>query len=227
MGYENSMTKEQAKIQFDEREVPINQNFDDPYYSFLNGEEESEYVFLQGNQLSERLKSQFHIAELGFGTGLNFFLLWELWQNLGIEGQIQFTSFELYPMAQSDRRRALLQFPKILQKLELFEAQFCGQVFENSLIKLNIIEGDARKTLPCWNGQADAWFLDGFSPLKNPELWEENLLKSVFEHSRQGATASTYSAAGHIRRKLELAGFKTQRIKGYAHKRHMTIAYKP
>lgn len=221
------MKKEQAKIFFDERETPINQNFDDPYYSFHNGLAESDYVFIQGNQLPIRLKNQFHIAELGFGTGLNFFLVWELWERIGSEGQIEFTSFEQYPMKAEDRRRALLQFPSILPKLEKFETQFTNNQFEALNIKLNIIEGDARITLPEWKGLAQAWFLDGFSPSKNPELWEESLLKSVFDHSQKGATLSTYSAAGHVRQKLEKSGFEVRRVKGFAHKRHMTIGYKP
>jgi tRNA U34 5-methylaminomethyl-2-thiouridine-forming methyltransferase MnmC len=90
-----------------------------------------------------------------------------------------------------------------------------------------VITGDARQTLPAWGGKADAWFLDGFSPAKNPELWEPVLMQAVGTHTKPGGTAATYSAAGHIRRSLSDAGFDVTRIPGYGRKRHMTRARMP
>ena len=89
---------------------------------------------------------------------------------------------------------------------------------------LNLVIGDARETVPAWDGKADAWFLDGFSPAKNPELWEPDLIKAVGQHTRPGGTAATYSAAGHIRRALDEAGFNVTRVPGFGRKRHMTVA---
>ena len=93
-------------------------------------------------------------------------------------------------------------------------------------LHLDIVTGDARETLPHWDGQADSWFLDGFSPAKNPEMWGEALMAAVFNKTRDGGTAATYTAAGHVRRALEAAGFDVTRIPGYGRKRHMTQARK-
>ena len=91
--------------------------------------------------------------------------------------------------------------------------------------ELTVITGDARQTVPAWDERADAWFLDGFSPAKNPELWEPALIAAVGRHTATGGTAATYSAAGHVRRALAEAGFTVTRIPGYGRKRHMTVAW--
>ena len=85
-----------------------------------------------------------------------------------------------------------------------------------------MIVGDARVTLPDWSDRADAWFLDGFSPAKNPELWSEDLMAEVARHTAPGGTFATYTAAGFVRRGLQAAGFQVERAKGYGHKRHMS-----
>ena len=89
--------------------------------------------------------------------------------------------------------------------------------------ELRVIIGDARTTLPNWTDEADAWFLDGFSPAKNPELWEEGLMKAVGAKTKSGGTFATYTAAGHVRRALADAGFEVQRVPGFGRKRHMTV----
>ena len=85
-----------------------------------------------------------------------------------------------------------------------------------------MVQGDARDTLPAWDGAADAWYLDGFSPAKNPELWGADLMQAVANHTAPGGTFATYTAAGHVRRGLSQAGFHVERIPGYGRKRHMT-----
>ena len=94
-------------------------------------------------------------------------------------------------------------------------------------LEFELIIGDARRTLPEWPGQADAWYLDGFSPAKNPELWGPELMAQVARHTSHGGTVATYTAAGFVRRGLEAAGFEVSRIPGYGRKRHMTQARKP
>ena len=89
-----------------------------------------------------------------------------------------------------------------------------------------MIAGDARVTLPAWQGKADAWFLDGFSPAKNPELWDETLMQAVADHTAPQGTIATYTAAGFVRRGLDAAGFEVSRISGYGRKRHMTVGTK-
>lgn len=93
-------------------------------------------------------------------------------------------------------------------------------------LRFELITGDARDTLPRWHGAADAWFLDGFSPARNPELWEADLLREVADHTAPDGTAATYTAAGAVRRGLDAAGFDVTRAPGYGRKRHMTTARK-
>ena len=74
-----------------------------------------------------------------------------------------------------------------------------------------MVVGDARVALPAWDGTADAWFLDGFAPAKNPELWEPDLMAEVGRHTAPGGSFATYTAAGHVRRSLADAGFAVER----------------
>ena len=120
----------------------------------------------------------------------------------------------------------LVQFCQV-QSNQLIEAiETDGYRFSLPCLEAEIIIGDARSTLPQWSGKADAWFLDGFSPAKNPELWEEDILVAVADHTKVGGTAATYSAAGHVRTKLANAGFEVDRIPGFGRKRHMVKAVK-
>ncbi len=203
--------------------VPVARAFDDPYYSLADGLSETQHVFLAGNDLPKRFCSGFHIAELGFGTGLNCLVALCAWRAAKIEGRLHFTSFEKYPMTLEDMRAAHVGFPgmpivaePILRQLEN------GWEVEIDDLVLQVIVGDARETLPKWADAADAWFLDGFSPAKNPELWEPVLLCEVARHTRGGGTFATYTAAGAVRRGLSDAGFDVGRTDGFGHKRHMS-----
>ncbi|MEJ6403030.1 tRNA (5-methylaminomethyl-2-thiouridine)(34)-methyltransferase MnmD [Yoonia sp. 2307UL14-13] len=207
--------------------VPIATAFDDPYYSLDDGLAETRHVFLAGNDLPARFAGDFHIAELGFGTGLNFLVTWAAWNEAGRPGALRFTSFEAFPMDEGDMRDALGHFTELAPYAETFLAHWAPGQRDVTLPDgptLDVIIGDARETLPAWEGQADAWFLDGFSPAKNPELWNSTLLQSVGQNTKPGGTAATYSAAGHVRRSLTEAGFTVARTPGYGRKRHMTRA---
>ena len=172
-----------------------------------------------------RFAPGFHIAELGFGTGLNMLAAWRVWEESGQTSPLRFTSFEAFPMVPADMARALEAFPDITPWAERFLAQWCGGGrCDLGTLQLEVIIGDARLSLPQWTGQADAWFLDGFSPAKNPELWQEVLMQAVADHTRPGGTAATYTAAGFVRRGLEEAGFSVTRTPGFGRKRHMTQA---
>jgi tRNA U34 5-methylaminomethyl-2-thiouridine-forming methyltransferase MnmC len=206
-------------------DVPVSTRFDDPYFSLENGLEETRHVFLAGNDLPARFRDGFHVAELGFGTGLNFLATLQAWEVSGIRGDLHFTSFEAFPMSRDDMRKSLSVFAGHgLHGTELAEVwnPAGGQFRLTHSVKLNVIMGDARQTLPGWEGQADAWFLDGFSPAKNPELWSADLMAAVAAHTVPGGTCATYTAAGFVRRGLQAAGFDVQRIPGYGRKRHMT-----
>ncbi len=205
--------------------VPVALRFDDPYYSLEDGLAEARHVFLTGNGLPGRFRPGFHIAELGFGTGLNLLAAWNAWRQAGVEGPLRFTSFELYPLAPADMARALARFPELSRLAGELLAGLSGTGWPD--LELEIIGGDARQSLPAWRGRADAWFLDGFAPAKNPELWEPGLLAEVARHTVPRGSAATYSAAGDVRRALAAAGFTVERRRGFARKRHMTAAVLP
>ncbi|MFY0621844.1 MAG: tRNA (5-methylaminomethyl-2-thiouridine)(34)-methyltransferase MnmD [Pelagimonas sp.] len=210
-------------------ETPVSLRFDDPYYSLENGLNETRYVFLTGNDLPQRFCNGFHIAELGFGTGLNLLASLHLWRESGITGKLHFTTFEAFPLEAEDMIRAQAAFPElaeIAQELAPFWKSSATR-FELSDLVFEMKVGDARESLPLWTEQADAWFLDGFAPAKNPELWDDALMAEVASHMSPGGMAATYTAAGHVRRALAAAGLDVVRIPGYGRKRHMTQARKP
>ncbi|MEM6660106.1 MAG: tRNA (5-methylaminomethyl-2-thiouridine)(34)-methyltransferase MnmD [Pseudomonadota bacterium] len=220
------MPDQRAKLTWTQDQVPVSERFDDPYYSLHNGLEETRHVFLSGNDLPARFVPGFHVAELGFGTGLNMLTAWSEWENSGQASPLSFTSFEAFPMSTPDMQRALAMFPELAPWSARFLQGWTGTSCRLDTLRLDVVHGDARVTLPGWAGRADAWFLDGFSPAKNPELWDVDLMREVSAHTHTGGTAATYTAAGFVRRGLEEAGFQVTRGPGYGRKRHMTQAVK-
>jgi len=207
--------------------VPVSTRFADPYFSLDDGLAETRHVFLAGNDLPDRLRPGFHVAELGVGTGLNLLALLALVRETR-RGPIRYTGFEAFPLSASDMRAALAAFPEVAPNAEgLVSAWIAGGPFRTADLEATFLLGDARATLPRWPGRVDAWFLDGFAPARNPELWEPALLAEVARHTAFGGTAATYSAAGTVRRALGAAGFDVQRRPGYGRKRHMTVARLP
>lgn len=209
--------------------VPISDQFDDPYYSLDNGLAETRHVFLDGNDLPNRFADHLRIAELGFGTGLNFLTTVQAWTDAGRKGTWHFTSFEAFPLSVDAARDALSAFPELDARslLDHWAAAMQGPTPIAPGVTLEVITGDVRQTLPAWQGRADAWFLDGFSPAKNPEMWEADVMQAVADHTAPGGTIATYTAAGHVRRALEHAGLIVTRTPGFGRKRHMTRARKP
>ena len=222
------MKDQQADLAWRAKDVPVSTRFDDPYFSLENGLEETRFVFLQGNGLPDRFRDGFHIAELGFGTGLNVLAATQSWLDSGQTGILHITSFERFPMAPAEMRRALAGFESLRPLADPLIAQLeRGPHAQLGPVSLTLILGDARQTVPDWPGRADAWFLDGFAPAKNPELWDPDLLTSVARHTVAGGTAATYTAAGAVRRALQAAGFAVTRTPGFGRKRHMTRAVLP
>ncbi len=200
--------------------VPVSRRFDDPYFSLNNGLAETRHVFLAGNDLPGRFCDGFAVAELGFGTGLN--LLATL---LACDGQkLRYTSFEAWPMTAPDMARALAALPEAAAVAGPLLDQWAtgARRFQLGSIAVEVIVGDARETLPKWAGQAGAWYLDGFSPAKNAEMWSADLMAEVGRHTAPGGTFATYTAAGHVRAALTAAGFQVERVAGHGTKRHMT-----
>ncbi|MEM1385980.1 MAG: tRNA (5-methylaminomethyl-2-thiouridine)(34)-methyltransferase MnmD [Pseudomonadota bacterium] len=205
--------------------VPISRRYDDPYYSRENGLAESRHVFLGGNDLPDRFCEGFRIAELGFGTGLNLMAAWIAWRGSGQKAPLHYVSFEANPLEARDLARALSAFPEVEPLVPaLLSAYREGREDVAADLRLTLVIGDARAYVPRMTKPADAWFLDGFSPAKNSEMWDAPLLRAVAEHTRKGGTAATYTAAGFVRRNLEDAGFTVTRAPGYGRKRHMTRA---
>jgi len=132
-------------------------------------------------------------------------------------------------MASADMIAAQAAFPSLSDiSAELAQHWQQGHVaFELPDLRFEMIEGDARSTLPNWPGKADAWFLDGFSPAKNPEMWEPELMVGIGVHTSPGGTVATYTAAGFVRRGLTEVGFEVTRRAGYGRKRHMSVATMP
>lgn len=224
-------------------DTPEATQFGDIYFSRDNGLEESRYVFLAGNKLKERWQqlpeqSSFVIGETGFGTGLNFLLAWQLWQQTApADAQLFFISTELFPLTHTDLERALSFWPELaplaaqlLQQYPSLTPGFHWLRFANSRVTLLLLFGDANDTLRQWNTGiveahcVDAWFLDGFAPAKNPQLWQQDLLQYIAALSKPGTTLATFTAAGQVRRDLVSHGFNVEKTPGYGSKREMIAA---
>ena len=215
---------------------PYATKFQDVYFSTDHGLQETEYVFLQGNALTQRWQNlaqqTFTIAETGFGTGLNFLCAAKLWLELAPKNaQLHFISTEKYPLSQADITQALALWPELSLISTPFMAEYTRalqsgtplMLFE-SRIKLNLLIGDATLSLQALklnNTSVDAWFLDGFSPAKNPEMWQQALFAQIAALSHTQSTFSTFTSAGHVRRGLITAGFAVQKKTGFGKKREM------
>lgn len=216
--------------------MPYSRAFDDHFYCRSDGRLECGHVFLAGNDLPRRWqrKETFRIAELGFGTGLNFAETWRQWRESAPEGaSLHFTSFERFPMARADIARALSHWPEIDREREALTAAWpeapAGRV-ELALqpgVRLTVVCGAALDSLNGEETPSDAWYLDGFAPSRNPDMWSAELMGEVFRLTVPGGRFGTYAAAGFVRRNLAGAGFVVERRPGFAGKREMLCGEKP
>ena len=231
-------TIQHAKIHFNQENTPVSDKFDDVYFSNQDGLAETHYVFLEGNQLWERWvnyqEAHFVIAETGFGTGLNFFAVTTLFREFRQKHpdsplkRLYFTSFEKYPLpldALQQAHLAYLQFSHLAQHLQqnwLNPIQGCYR-FHFDETTLDLWFGDVAENLPqlgdYMNGKIDAWFLDGFAPNKNPDMWNEQLYQQMFRFTKPQGTFATFTAASAVRKGLENAGFNMTKRKGFGKKR--------
>lgn len=209
--------EDEPALDWREGGVPVSRDFDDPYFSLAGGLEETRHVFLAGNDLPARLVPGFHVAELGFGTGLNALALAQVAQV-----PVRMTSFEAFPMTVPQLARAHAAFPALADLSDQLQAGWGRGVITLGRVSLTLVLGDVRATLPAWRDRADAWFLDGFSPAKNPQMWGADVMAQVGAHTAPGGSFATYTAAGHVRRALQDAGFAVARAPGFGRKRHMS-----
>jgi len=217
-------------------EVLRSKEFDDIYFSPVNGEEESNYVFLEGNKLRERIISNknFTIGELGFGTGLNFLLTWKLFNELKLQDSyLDYISIEGYPLSEKKINKIHERHPKLAKLwIELRKAMpplWSGTHRINlnkGRVRLTLIYNDALEALKSSNFGVDAWFLDGFNPNKNEGIWSMKVMSEVYRLTKPTGTFATFSSAGFVRRNLEKAGFSVEKIKGYNLKKEMSIGQK-
>ena len=214
--------------------LPVSRRFDDPYYSREDGRAETDHVFIRGNRLPERWLAleTCTIAELGFGTGLNFLETVRQWQMVRkTDANLNFISFEQFPITKAEMQKALLawsQLGHLSERLTRFwppQSDLLAVEFDER-IQLTVYMGDANRKLPMSDFNADAWYLDGFSPAKNLELWNANLMHEVARHTVVGGTFATYTAAGFVRRNLRKSGFEVTKTNGYGRKRDMLVGKK-
>ena len=231
-------TIQHAKIHFNQENTPVSDKFDDVYFSNQDGLAETHYVFLEGNQLWERWvnyqEAYFVIAETGFGTGLNFFAVTSLFREFRQKypdsplKHLYFISFEKYPLPLDTLQQAHLAYPQFshlaqhLQQHWLNPIQGCYR-FHFDETTLDLWFGDVAENLPqlgdYMNDKIDAWFLDGFAPSKNPDMWNEQLYQQMFRFTKPQGTFATFTAASAVRKGLENAGFNITKRKGFGKKR--------
>lgn len=224
------------RINWNAEGAPVAEAHGDVYYSLQDGLEETRAVFLRSCGLPEAWsgRRQFTVAETGFGTGLNFLALWQLWRQHrpAHDAQITFVSFELYPLAEEDARRALAAWPELADLSAQLLARWPGPVrgvrelyFPEDGVRLVLHLGDIADMLPQAVFAADAWFLDGFSPAKNEDMWSPAIYPEIAKHSAPGARLGTFTVAGAVRRGLTEAGFKVSKAEGHGRKRERLEAH--
>jgi tRNA 5-methylaminomethyl-2-thiouridine biosynthesis bifunctional protein len=219
--------------------TPVAARFGDIYYSRDGGLAESRHVFLDGNALPQawRNRERFCVAELGFGTGLNFLAAWELWRRTRAPGaRLHYIAVEGFPLTRAELAEYLAPWRELTELgralLSAYPEPQRGfhRVFpavgtaENDIVSLTLLFGDAERMLSQLEADVDAWFLDGFAPDKNPEMWSQGIFAEMARLSVPGATAATYSVAGDVRRGLDSAGFEVARAPGFGAKREMLRA---
>ena len=210
--------------------MPYSEAFGDHFYCQTDGLLECGHVFLSGNGLPERWQAcgAFDIGELGFGTALNFCETWRQWKTHRQNGaHLTFTSFELFPMSGADIDRALSHWPELdAERVALIAAwphvrEGIIEIDLDAWTRLRVVCGKALDGVAAETRSFDAWFLDGFAPARNGEMWSAELMAEVFARTRPAGTFATYAAAGFVRRNLIAAGFTVEKRKGFAGKREM------
>ncbi|MGE8295466.1 MAG: bifunctional tRNA (5-methylaminomethyl-2-thiouridine)(34)-methyltransferase MnmD/FAD-dependent 5-carboxymethylaminomethyl-2-thiouridine(34) oxidoreductase MnmC [Pseudomonas sp.] len=223
-----------AQLDWDEHGQPLSRSYGDVYFSRANGLEETRHVFLAHNRIIERCQAlpaggRLIIGETGFGTGLNFLCAWQAFaEHAPQDARLHFVSVEKFPLTQADLQRALALWPELapyaaqlLAQYRAIHPGFQRLLLDGGRVVLTLMVGDVLECLPQLDARVDAWFLDGFAPSKNPEMWTDALFTELARLSAPGATLATFTSAGFVRRGLIAAGFAVVRVKGFGHKREM------
>ena len=212
---------------------PYSLDFNDIYFNSQNGLQETEYVFIEHNQLKARFssleKESFTVIETGFGTGLNFLAVAAHWMALAPKhAQLRYISIEKFPLTLADLARAHAVWPQLavisgelLQYYTNIKSGINAYSLAGGRIQLGLQADDISLALPLISQKADAWLLDGFAPAKNAEMWSSEVFSHIERLSSAGTTFATFTSAGAVRRGLQTAGFHVQKHTGFGKKREM------
>jgi len=209
-------------------------DFDDLYFDAQDGLAESQYVFIKGTQLPNKLRTSSHvtIAETGFGTGLNFLAVLDLLAAFP-NHQIDYISYESRPLSPKIMVASHAAFPSLASYsaalLDNFPPRWLGlhlRHFNNGQVRLHLHYGAAEVSLAESAFQADMWFLDGFAPAKNPQIWSPTVLNNIGRLTRAGGHLASFTAASAVQCGLRAAGFSIRKQAGFGRKREMIIGVK-
>jgi tRNA 5-methylaminomethyl-2-thiouridine biosynthesis bifunctional protein len=226
-----------SPLVWNEDGLPRSRLYGDVYFSSADGLAETRAVFLTGCGMPEIFagRDRLVVGELGFGTGLNIAALLDLWRREApADARLHIFSIEAHPISREDAARALAVWPELGEAATALLDAWPGQArgFHrldlpafNATLDLAVM--DVREALEAWDGAADAWFLDGFSPALNPAMWSEDILAAVAARSAPGAKAATFTVAGAVRRGLQAAGFEIAKRPGFGRKKDRLEAWLP
>jgi tRNA 5-methylaminomethyl-2-thiouridine biosynthesis bifunctional protein len=220
-----------AQLDWDDQGQPRSRQFGDIYFASQDGLGETHHVFIEGTDLAARCAAlpaggRLVIGETGFGTGTNFLCAWRQFERSApADAQLHFVSVEKYPLAAADLHRALALWPELapwsaplLEQYLAIHPGFQRLVLGGGRVILTLLVGDALQMLPQLDARIDVWFLDGFAPAKNPEMWTPPLFQQLARLSAPGASLATFTSTGYVRRALNEAGFVMRRAPGYGKK---------
>lgn len=235
---------EPAKIYWNELNTPTSEQFGDVYFSNDDALAETHYVFIEGNYLYERFiqhtAATFIIGETGFGSGLNFLVVWQLFLQFKQQypnhtlQHLHFVSIEKHPLLLKDLIAIHHHYPTLAKLTATLQAVWPTPQHGQHLMQLNsctldIYFGDIHEYadyLASTHILIDAWFFDGFAPDKNSDMWSASLFQQLYTFTQPQGTFSTFTAAGYVRRNLQSAGFIVTKRKGFGIKREMLIGIK-
>ena len=222
-----------ARLILDASGTPFSEVYGDIYHSTAGGHAQAQHVFLAGNGLPERWRGRagFTIVETGFGLGLNFLATWLAWRDDPLRcAQLNYVSLEKHPFSAADLAIAHAAWPEFAVIADELRRNWPPLVpgehriaLDGGRLILHLVFGDAVDLLPTLDVAADAFYLDGFSPAKNPALWSPEVCRSLAQLAGDGATLATWTVAGHVRQALIGAGFSVEKRPGFAGKRQMLV----
>jgi tRNA 5-methylaminomethyl-2-thiouridine biosynthesis bifunctional protein len=221
-----------ARLAFQEG-IPYSEAFGDLYHSAAGGPAQSRHVFLAGNGLPGRWagRERFVILETGFGLGLNFLATWQAWRaDPSRCRRLHFVSIEACPFSLQDLRTLHEGYPELRDEAAALHSRWPMLVpgmhrleFDAGNVVLMLYFADIKR-LRALRLAADAIYLDGFAPAKNPDMWSPQSLRAVSRLAAPGATAATWSVAASVRGALEETGFTVEKRPGFGFKREMLVA---